>query len=917
MNLFQNISFYFINYPTNLINIIGLYIVLNLLIKILYKINLFDKILYKSLFLILLISIIIASIILLDFDPTNRVIYLFEMLIWLLILFSIIFNLSKINKNRFRLDKIEFQLIVLYLMYVVLIYTFIIIRQPNYLFTFDNFGEISNFYFNADTVRITLEFFSFDTPHHIHPFYRLTLFPVSMIGILLKYFVLDPLPDQFIIIIFSQIFINLFSILMFYRVLKHHQPTHLIAGEASILFIVSFPLIWLTLMPETYSISLLMLLASIHLAQIDSKWFPLFLVLTVGNNPVFLPFLSLLFIKKYNLYLIKNFNISLSLLFITIIILFASVWSSYTSYIGYFSTQLQGFFDNFKFFIGYVFSPWLVGPNFQNIDPFYVQLGSTFSLSLINSFILFGVIITTLLFVFKSRSIVSLFLLIHLTIAFILHSFIGFGLFNSVIYASLYSWAFIWLLVQSLSFFHLKKLVWVFIFGILLININWMNSFTLNLENQIFSNSNISTDTLPSKVYIDDLSLEYIAIARNHLEDRHGFWILPTLFDSIRINEQTKLISGLLQNSQWFQIDYSIDPISINVQNLYSYQFPLAKPSSFYIFGMGTRQKFIVRKSDDINWEIYDYNNDEVILTKIKNLTIDPQNYEVSGVLNSKTFRMFENEIGIFYEVNEDLYVLDNNVLVNIPDFSHTKYPRTLAILFGEVMTQLTPTEMSPNFIAYPKTWYRDATSIALVLKYSNNINFLEEISESFLTPYDQQNSMLELDNLGQLLFLMSLLEKPNQELINQILIEVEENLIEGSYLKGFTDFDYRPIYQTKWLKFGMNSLNLNTDHINIPNKYVDSYAPIMWLDRSDSFPLEKANFDRRWPYIYYANLNYFKVDFDYNDINLHYPISEEIAASHAQFDKLGILRNDYVSKKMVAPHAWSAAELFLLLMND
>lgn len=49
---------------------------------------------------------------------------------------------------------------------------------------------------------------------------------------------------------------------------------------------------------------------------------------------------------------------------------------------------------------------------------------------------------------------------------------------------------------------------------------------------------------------------------------------------------------------------------------------------------------------------------------------------------------------------------------------------------------------------------------------------------------------------------------------------------------------------------------------------------------------------------------------------NLEYPISSEYLSSQANFDKLKIINDDFAKSKLITPHSWTAAEMFLYLLE-
>ena len=103
------------------------------------------------------------------------------------------------------------------------------------------------------------------------------------------------------------------------------------------------------------------------------------------------------------------------------------------------------------------------------------------------------------------------------------------------------------------------------------------------------------------------------------------------------------------------------------------------------------------------------------------------------------------------------------------------KHEKILKQLFHEVMINITEDGPKSNFIAYDKVWYRDAAIIAMVLEKTNNVKQIEQWINSITEIYDMQNGEKEADNLGQVLYLVSLVENKNEQLINKIKQEANK----------------------------------------------------------------------------------------------------------------------------------------------
>lgn len=78
---------------------------------------------------------------------------------------------------------------------------------------------------------------------------------------------------------------------------------------------------------------------------------------------------------------------------------------------------------------------------------------------------------------------------------------------------------------------------------------------------------------------------------------------------------------------------------------------------------------------------------------------------------------------------------------------------------------------------------------------------------------YDRNNAgEEEADNLGQALYFISLVSDKSHPLAGKVLAELPRwEAAEGGakHIKGRSDFAAHPVYQTKWLKFGLRPPHL------------------------------------------------------------------------------------------------------------
>jgi len=218
-----------------------------------------------------------------------------------------------------------------------------------------------------------------------------------------------------------------------------------------------------------------------------------------------------------------------------------------------------------------------------------------------------------------------------------------------------------------------------------------------------------------------------------------------------------------------------------------------------------------------------------------------------------------------------------------------------------------------PNHLAYRKPWYRDGAMTAMVLAKTDNLHLIRNWVTHLTEPFDRNNAGdEEPDNLGQLLYLISLMADASHPLVDSVLRQARR-FTEGHHIVGRTDGALHPVYQTKWLKFGLRSLKLD-DPYRLPD-LADSYSPLVWWAFTDHNP-QQPRFDPRqrelYPYLAWAEDHFYGVQATPPSIQPGYPLSYEAHASQADYQAMGIVDPGYTADRIAAPHSWHAAEMFL-----
>lgn len=329
----------------------------------------------------------------------------------------------------------------------------------------------------------------------------------------------------------------------------------------------------------------------------------------------------------------------------------------------------------------------------------------------------------------------------------------------------------------------------------------------------------------------------------------------------------------------------------------------------FFLFGMGNREKYIYKNKSLIRYRdnkiIYAWNDctEEFFFDEYK---------VVLTLNNGGRVVLFENEEGFF--VNDTPITSSK---INLPTFEEYKYPKQLRILLHEVLINIIDGKPVPNYFVYDKPWYRDSAMMGMVLKHSGNLHLIKDWVLSITEPYDKNNAgNEEPDNLGQLLYLISLVSDKNHPMVEKIITEAKR-ICENGLLRGMTDFSKHEIYSTLWLKLGLDALEIPCDFISLPNEF-DSYARMFWMMR-DGIEREtryENEYNWKYPYLWWAVKHFEKEPIEEKYLEITYPMSWEKEASQAKYEKIRQLSNIYADNSFSAPHTWHASEMYLYLIE-
>ncbi|QDK82246.1 hypothetical protein EXU85_27990 [Spirosoma sp. KCTC 42546] len=335
----------------------------------------------------------------------------------------------------------------------------------------------------------------------------------------------------------------------------------------------------------------------------------------------------------------------------------------------------------------------------------------------------------------------------------------------------------------------------------------------------------------------------------------------------------------------------------------------------FFLFGMGDRLKLIYRRGRLLN--ALTGNIEEQ--WRVKQEIIVPSEYLVQLTLtDGQTIQLREDETGVWLlqTGRRPKLIPGTRSRLILPTFANHPLGPVLRVLHQEILINIINGRPVPNFLVYFKPRFRDAAIMAMVLRETNNLPLIHDWIMAIRDPFDRTNhGVPEADNLGEVLFLVSLVSDKTHPAVQMVLDSVRQFQKE-TYIIGKTDDAEHPVFQTKWLKYGLKSLGL-PDTYTIP-KQTDSYSSLFWLDYKRELTGEKR-FEERLsvnsPYLAWAE-DHFYGEKRGMVSSLDYPLSWEQQASNAHYPGLTVLDKEFVKQKLAFPNAWHAAEMFLLLLE-
>jgi len=334
---------------------------------------------------------------------------------------------------------------------------------------------------------------------------------------------------------------------------------------------------------------------------------------------------------------------------------------------------------------------------------------------------------------------------------------------------------------------------------------------------------------------------------------------------------------------------------------------------NFFLFGMGNRDKFLYRDGTLFNA----LTGEAVRQWEMVKETILPCEYKVKlNTSDGTEIIITEDEKAVRIQEGAKQFSLTEGA-IKLPKFEGHPQTGLLRILLHEILINIVDTKPVPNFMVYSKPWYRDAAMVAMCLEKTDNLHLIKPWIFKLEEPFDLNNAgNREPDNLGQVLYLISLVSDSSHPLVEKVLDTIPEFQV-GKHINGPTDFSKHPVYQTKWLKFGLRALGLE-DPYEIPTVF-DSYSALFWMDfkkeHVDGRGFSK-NGIKNYPYLGWAEAH-FHGGPPPMPVEEQYPLTWEARASQANYDGMKLVSKEYTDRRICAPHSWHAAEMFLYLLDD
>jgi hypothetical protein len=202
------------------------------------------------------------------------------------------------------------------------------------------------------------------------------------------------------------------------------------------------------------------------------------------------------------------------------------------------------------------------------------------------------------------------------------------------------------------------------------------------------------------------------------------------------------------------------------------------------------------------------------------------------------------------------------------------------------------------------------------VLEETNNTSLLKNWVNSIDSIYDYQRSstLKEVDNLGELLYIIGAVGVERNDLVQEIQTEINAITQSDGTIKGIVDGAERNYYPTALALYGAQKLGIKLN-LTTP-KIDDQYAKLTWYyDGHQQFSTQIDS--QYYPYLgwaFYHSNKYGKL-YMLDEI---YPLTYEggYGVGSGKIEEECFISEYYCEQKVSISHIWHASEMFLLLKN-
>ena len=216
----------------------------------------------------------------------------------------------------------------------------------------------------------------------------------------------------------------------------------------------------------------------------------------------------------------------------------------------------------------------------------------------------------------------------------------------------------------------------------------------------------------------------------------------------------------------------------------------------YFLFGMGNRRKLLYKGG-----ALFDALTGEILRSwnPIQEQIL-PQEFKVKWqTREGRQYSLEEDENAVTLKV-EGTHTILTAGPINMPEFQGSGHAAVMKVLLHEVLINVVEGKPLTNLLVQSSPSYRDAAVICEALRQTGNLGLVKDWILALPEAYDYATGQREADNLGQALFLLSLVSNKEHPLVAKI-VHAAGMLRKFDYIEGRTEGGEHPVYQTKWLK--------------------------------------------------------------------------------------------------------------------